>query len=207
MILTPNVVDLSHYDNVSDWAAIKTFGILGVINKATEGAGMTDKTFAIRRDSCRAAGMLYGAYHFLRPGDVQAQADHFLSVIDNDPKCLMALDHEDPKVPLSLAWKWIDYVNIKTGRMPILYSGFLIKQQIGNRIDPFWHSVRLWLSHYSANPVWPRCWEKPFLVQYTGDGLGPLPHNVPGISIPGGNGIDINSFDGSQAELAIQWAK
>ena len=44
MQFNPVIVDLSHYDNVRDWDAVKAFGILGVINKATEGPGLTDKT-------------------------------------------------------------------------------------------------------------------------------------------------------------------
>jgi len=52
-------VDLSHFDNVHDWDAVQKFGILGVINKATEGPGLVDRTYAIRRkpastESCTA---------------------------------------------------------------------------------------------------------------------------------------------------------
>jgi len=49
MEFKPVIVDLSRFDDVQDWNAVKDFGILGVINKATEGLGMIDKTFAIRR--------------------------------------------------------------------------------------------------------------------------------------------------------------
>jgi GH25 family lysozyme M1 (1,4-beta-N-acetylmuramidase) len=49
MKFNPVIVDLSHFDDVQDWDLVRSFGILGVINKATEGPGMTDKTFAIRR--------------------------------------------------------------------------------------------------------------------------------------------------------------
>jgi GH25 family lysozyme M1 (1,4-beta-N-acetylmuramidase) len=49
MKFNPVIVDLSHFDDVQDWNAVKKFGILGVINKATEGLGMIDKTFSIRR--------------------------------------------------------------------------------------------------------------------------------------------------------------
>lgn len=206
MQITPTVVDLSHYDNVTDWDAVKAFGIQGVINKATEGPGMTDKTFAIRRGPATARDILYGAYHFMRPGDVSAQVDHFLGVTNSssDDTLLLALDHEDPKVPLSNAKAFMQEVHDQIGRYPILYSGFLIKQQLGTTIDPFWAGIKLWLSHYNANPTWPKCWSSPWLWQFTGDGVGPAPHNVPGITI-GGRGIDINSYNGSS--LAQEWAK
>ncbi len=34
MNFNPVIVDLSHFDDVQDWDAVKQFGILGVINKA-----------------------------------------------------------------------------------------------------------------------------------------------------------------------------
>src|SRR5262245_6576284 len=62
MQFNPVIVDLSHHDDVQDWDAVKAFGILGVINKATEGRGLVDTTYAIRRNPAREHGMLYGAY-------------------------------------------------------------------------------------------------------------------------------------------------
>ncbi|HEU5276189.1 MAG TPA: GH25 family lysozyme [Xanthobacteraceae bacterium] len=64
MNFNPVIVDLSHFDDVEDWDAVKAFGILGVINKASEGPGMVDKTYAIRRKPALNRGILYGAYHF-----------------------------------------------------------------------------------------------------------------------------------------------
>src|SRR5215471_16945630 len=79
----PVILDLSHFDDVRDWDAAKTFGILGIINKATEGPGLIDKTYATRRTFALDYDILYGAYHLLRPGDPAAQADHFLEVALN----------------------------------------------------------------------------------------------------------------------------
>src|SRR6267143_1596160 len=121
MQFNPVIVDLSHHDNVRDWDAVKAFGILGVINKATEGRGLTDNTYAIRRNPARERGLLYGAYHFMRPGDPIAQADHFLEVALNVPhadELLLALDHEDSNVPLDNAKKWMQRVADKSQRLP-----------------------------------------------------------------------------------------
>ncbi len=206
MPINPKVVDLSHYDTIEDLAQVKAFGILGIINKATEGPGMTDKTFEQRLDPVRKAGFLYGAYHFLRPGNIAAQVDHFFQVTDPDENLLVALDHEDQRVPLDDARDWLSRAHEKIGRWPVLYSGFLIKQQLGNRKDAMLSGCRLWLAHYSSTPTWPPNWSKPWLHQYTGDGVGPGPHNVPGITIPGSDGIDINSYDGTDEQLAASWA-
>jgi Glycosyl hydrolases family 25 len=140
MEFNPVIVDLSHFDNVRDWDAVKRFGILGVINKATEGPGLTDRTYKLRREPTRQRGILYGAYHFLRRGDPIAQADHFLDVALNDEQpddLLLALDHEDRNVPLDNAKQWLKHVFEKTGCRAAFYSGFLIKEQLGNRQDDF----------------------------------------------------------------------
>ncbi len=200
-MIRPLVLDTSHFTNVTSFPRVYAAGIRGIINKATEGAANVDRTFAIRRASVKSAGLLYAAYHFMRPGDVSAQVDHFLSVAQPDADLLLALDHEDPSVPLSAAKEFMRLVRQKVGRDPILYSGFLIKQQLGDRIDPDLAKIRLWLSHYSATPSWPKTWERPWLHQFTGDGKGPQPHAIDGVA---GAGLDINSYDG--ADLAGEWS-
>jgi len=207
MEFNPVIVDLSHFDDVQDWDAVKEFGILGVINKATEGPGMIDKTYAIRRKPAVDHGLLYGAYHFLRPGDPIAQADHFLAValsVAQPDDLLLALDHEDRHVSLANAKQWLQHVFDQTGRRAVLYSGFLIKEQLGTGQDPFLAQHRLWLSHFSVHPAWPPNWVAPWIIQFTGDGQGPEPHQVPGIAIP--NGIDLNHYGGSAEQLATEWA-
>jgi lysozyme len=207
MDFNPVIVDLSHFDDVQDWDAVKGFGILGVINKATEGPGLVDKTYKIRREPARQREILYGAYHFLRPGDPIAQADHFLDValnVTQPDELLLALDHEDRSVPLDNAKQWLKHVFDKTGRRAALYSGFLIKEQLGDRSDDFLKQHRLWLSHFSSKPKWPPNWDAPWIIQFTGDGVGPGPHEVPGIEIEGG--IDLNHFGGTPEELRQQWA-
>jgi lysozyme len=210
MLIKPMVIDISHYEIVSDWAKVKQFGIAGVINKVTEGPGMIDKTFAQRRREVKDYGFLYGAYHFLRPGPPQIQVEHFLSVCQPDENLLLALDYEDPKVPLSFALEFIGRVQKLVGRYPILYSGFLIKEQLARLPATadlsFSKDVRLWLAQYGTAPNWPKLWHKPWLWQFTGDGQGPQPHAIPGITVPGGAGIDINSYDGEPSQLAEEWA-
>jgi hypothetical protein len=107
-------------------------------------------------------------------------------------------------VPLNNAKQWLAHVFEKTGRRAALYSGFLIKQQLHDRQDEFLKQHRLWLAHFSSNPKWPPNWEAPWIIQFTGDGIGPGPHHVPGIHIEGG--IDLNHFGRTPAELRAEWA-
>jgi hypothetical protein len=51
--------------------------------------------------------------------------------------------------------------------------------------------------------VTPRNWPSAWLWQFTGDGVGPKPHSVPGIV---DTGIDINHFDGDPVKLATEWS-
>lgn len=206
MDFNPVIVDISHFDDVQDWDRVKRFGILGVINKATEGPGMVDRTFAIRRKPAADHDLLYGAYHFIRPGDPVAQADHFLDVVksvDHPEDLLLALDHEDRGVPLKDAKKFLQRVMDKAGRKAILYSGFLIKEQLGDGRDAFLAKHRLWLSHFSSRPKCPKNWTAPWIIQFTGDGVGPEPHKVPGIIIAGG--IDLNHYGGTPEQLKAEW--
>ncbi len=203
MNVNPIVVDLSHYQNVRSWSAVKAAGIVGVVNKATEGLSGVDTTYAYRRPRVVDVDILYGAYHFLRPGNIQAQVDHFLGVAKPDETTLLALDHEDSRVPLTAAKEFLVEVKDRTGRSPVLYSGFLIKQQLGKHQDEELAQCRLWLAQYSSRPTWPPAWSKPWLWQFTGDGHGPLPHAIDGID---GTGLDIDSYDGTVDHLTAEWA-
>ena len=201
------VVDLSHYESVISWDKVRSARVAGVICKATEGPGLVDITFARRYKDAPAAGLLFGAYHFMRPGSVGQQVHHFLSNVPQDDKLLLALDHEDPKVPLENVFEWVRQVHEQTKRRPILYSGFLIKEQLANvqheHAAEIAKNLRLWLAEYGPRPICPPGWDKPFLWQFTGDGQGESPHAIPGIV--GGKGIDISAFDGSPAELEKAW--
>jgi len=190
--INPLVVDLSHHNDVTDFSAVKAAGIAGIIHKATEGVGFTDKLYADRRGRALGVGLLWGAYHFLRPGSTAAQVDFFLKVAAPDNATLLALDHEDERVALIDAKEFLLRVEDAVGRKPVLYSGFLIKQQLGNSIDGYLAAHRLWLAQYGPRPVTPRNWPSAWLWQFTGDGVGPKPHSIPGIV---GSGIDINSYE------------
>jgi len=202
----PRVIDISHYDKVDDdgFEQAKAFGIWGVIHKASEGPGNIDHSYEDRRLDAIDAGLLWGAYHFIRPGDVAGQVRHFLERAAPDDETLLALDYEVNKVPLTAAREFLRMVAEKVGRKPVLYSGNTIKEKLGHAKDEFFGSHRLWLAQYGPVPRIPNSWQSAWLWQYTGDGVGPTPHNVPGIHIPGG--LDISSYAGSEDQLKFEWA-
>ncbi len=204
MAINPKVIDIYHGDEVAPdgFVQARRFGILGVIHKASEGSAMVDQTYARRRSMAKDAGLLWGAYHFIRPVAVSDQVDLFLRAAQPDQDTLLALDYEVDSVSLDQARDFIAHVEAKVGRSVVLYSGNTIKEKLGNRIDPWWGARRLWLAQYGPAPRVPPTWAKAWLWQYTGDGQGPSPHQVPGIQ----GSIDINHWDGTDDELRAQWA-
>src|SRR5262245_48178183 len=188
------VLDLSHHNTVTDWNAIKAAGIVGVIHKATEGSSYVDPTYASRRTAARAAGLLWGAYHFLRPGDMVQQAEHFIDNAMVDDATLLAADHEDAGVSLDDLQTFLDEVTDNTGQDAAIYSGHVLKEQLGDDNTSL-AEHRLWLAHYSSEPSWPGAWPAPWLWQYTDH------DTCSGVS---GN-VDADSFDGSAEELQAEW--
>lgn len=203
--INPKVIDLSHYDKVlKDFSGAYGVGIRGVIHKATEGSNIVDKSYDARRFLAKQGRMLWGAYHFIRPGDPAAQVKAFLDVAQPDSETLLALDYEVSSVSLANARTFIEHLEQTSGRSVVVYSGNTIKEKLGNMLDPWWGAHRLWLAQYSRNWTVQRSWLKPWLWQYTGDGSGPEPHGVPGI-IPS-DALDISSYIGTDAELATEWS-
>jgi GH25 family lysozyme M1 (1,4-beta-N-acetylmuramidase) len=86
-------VDVSSFQGSPDYAKVKASGVTFVIAKATEGVGYTDPTYARNRAAIRDAGLIPGAYHFLRgTHDGPSQAEAFVRTAD--PHAIHALDVE-----------------------------------------------------------------------------------------------------------------
>lgn len=201
VIYQTDVVDLSQHNTVKDFRLVKNAGIKGIINKATEGSGFVDRTFASRKVAARDAGLLFGAYCFGTAAPVRAQVDLFLRTINYDDKMLICLDWEPYKsntMSLASAKEWLRLVYEETGQRPVLYSGNLVKERGAG--DPFLTQHRLWLAQYAPRPQLPRGWDKYFLWQNSGDGWGGY-GNIPGIET---KGIDCNVFGGDNIEA--EWA-
>lgn len=73
-------IDLSHWNALVDAHAVRANGITYAWCKATEGTTYIDPTFVGKVAQLRAAGIVVGAYHFMRGMDAKAQARHFKSV-------------------------------------------------------------------------------------------------------------------------------
>lgn len=74
-------IDVSAWQGNIRWDEVAKGGIRFAFIKATEGVNGSDVQFKANHDGAKAAGIPFGAYHFMRFGqDPIAQAEHFLSV-------------------------------------------------------------------------------------------------------------------------------
>lgn len=206
------VVDLNHFDSITDLDQAKAFGIKGMIHKASEGATFKDPTYADRRADAIKAGLLWGAYHFGTNAPVQDQVTNFLSTAKPTVDTLVALDFEpnattpSNTMTLDQAREFLTLVGQKLNRKPVLYSGGLIKDLLGNQVDAFFGSHRLWLAEFNKEPTLPASWTKLWLWQYAGDGQGRDPKTVPGISGNDKKQLDCDHYGGTDEQLAAEWA-
>ena len=202
------LVDLSHHNEAVDFAKMKADGIVGVIHKATQGLTYVDKTYASRRRKAVDCGLLWGAYHFGVGADGSDQAQFFLKVTKPDEQTLLVLDYEPnltgPTMALDQAREFVEHVAEATGRWPGLYSGHLIKEQLGGVTPPDRQLSKcfLWLAQYNGpKPLnIPSTFKTWTFWQYTDGVHGPEPHRVDGVGL-----CDRNKFNGSLARLRKLW--
>jgi lysozyme len=208
MEVAPVVLDISHHNDVSagGFAAMREFGVRGIIHKATQGTTYTDPMFSRRAPAAAEAGMLWGAYHFGDSSNPADQAAHFLDVSKPGKSDLVALDLEPNgarTMTTAQAVIFLDAVAQKLGRPAALYAGFYTLD--GHMTDEqarYLGQHRLWLAAYNKAPKTPKPWTSPWLWQFSGDG-----RNSNGIVVPGvSRGVDMNAFGGTIAELEATWA-
>jgi lysozyme len=196
------VIDLSHFNDVTSFPAIKSAGIVGAIHKATQGTGDVDPTYGFRRRRALDAGLWWGAYHFGVNASGIAQAQYFLSVANPSPQDLLALDFEqngDDTMTIAQAEEFVTEVFDRTGRYPGFYSDALAGSLLGDAVNQTLANCWLWRAEYGALPRVPPTWPTWTMWQYTDRGA------LPGL---GGSGqCDRDKFNGSSQGLARLWGR
>ena len=103
------LLDLSHWNTITDWGKIKE----PVILKCTESLTYLDPTFKERREILRNKGLYLGCYHFFRDVDPIKQADFFLSHGHKEGE-LLILDFEiNCSNPVEKCKQFLDRVGSK----------------------------------------------------------------------------------------------
>ncbi len=208
MALLNVIVDLSHHNTVTSFDEVHSAGILAVIHKATEGTTFVDAMYDDRKPRAKAAGLLWGAYHFGTAGDVAGQVAHFLTVANPAPGDLLVLDFEpnptEGTMTLAEAEELVTTLKAQTGRAPVLYSGrsFLI-EQLGDNTDTPLAECPLWIARYAPDVgTLPKAFARFDIWQYTDGNAGAQPHQAAGIGR-----CDRDKFNGDDENaLRAFWA-
>ena len=193
-------IDVSYYDDVTDWSAARGAGIDFAFIRVSDGTQFQDPKFASYWAGAKAAGVIRGAYQFFRPEqDPVAQADLLLQMMGplepGDIPPVIDVEVADGRSPAQVAAAvraWIAHVAAATGKTPIVYTGLYLWNDLTGGADV--KPSPLWIAQYTTAPcpdipaAWPG-WE---FWQYTDSGA------VAGVT---GSGRDLDLYDGSRDDL------
>lgn len=197
-----NILDLSHYNLITDGAALKT-NVSAIIHKATQGLTYVDPEYAGRKTLLKDA-VLWGAYHFGTAQDPIAQANHFIDVVGPNSDTLLALDFESNSdtdqgtMSVAQAEAFVTEIKRRTGVYPLLY----LRASFAPETSLVLSQCPLWISSYRDIPLLPNMANGKYVLhQYTNGTSGPAPRTTAGLNKP----CDRSRFVGTKAELALFW--
>jgi len=208
-----NGIDVSHYQEEIDWGKVRASGVRFAILKASEGTSYVDEMFEENFRGAVAAGIVPGTYHFYLPSlDPLQQAAHYLSVLQEVvgtqpclPPCMDLETAGGTRAAMNVGVRsFMEEVRKQAGRPGLMYTspGFWgtylpAPTLTQNRLKPAdveWATAYpLWLAHYTTgwpSQVYP--WAGWTFWQYSSAG------KVAGVPTR----VDLNFFNGSEAELA-----
>ncbi len=159
-------LDVSNWNGAINWSKVAGAGYSFAFGKATEGTTFTDKTYTTNRNGSESAGLVFGAYHFARPGGKSmsaavkgaiTQANHFLAVAAPQPGELPPVLDLETTGKLSkarlLTWTlaWLQQIYARTGVEPFLYtSPNFWKENLGDSTAAAEAGTELWIAHWTS---------------------------------------------------------
>jgi lysozyme len=204
------IVDIYVGDSrAPDFARIKQAGIVAFIHKATDPIHRLDpELYMQRKSAAKAAGLLWGSYHFGRSGDGVAQANAYLDFIKPDDQEFVCLDFEFPEsrpdtvMPLDEAENFVNRVRERLGKPPFLYGGNYLREQAAALNSSALASCPLWFADYRRRPApqIPTLWKTYSFWQYRGDVPSTDHEGLPTLDL-----CDRSVFNGTLEELKAAW--
>jgi WD40 repeat protein len=199
-------IDVSRWQGVIDWNAVKESGYSFAVARATVGNSYVDPLFAQNWAAIKTAGLIRGSYSVIKPEiDPKQQVALFVRTLELGPDDLPpVLDLElsgglSSEDILKSIEAWLTEFERQTGRRPIIYSASWFLRPLGlqGRHDqyPTWIADYPWwfASYGVASPSLPANWPTDWTFwQYTDKG------QVNGVISPT---IDLNWFNGSLDDL------
>lgn len=205
-------IDVSHWQGVIDWNAVKRAGKQFALIKASEGTGWVDDQYQFNRREAEAAGLKVAPYHYFRPGwNSGDQAQHFFDTVGKpQPGDLIPwLDVEDfgktaggPDIAAKDFVYQLSQTLVKMdelfGCTVGIYTGLWFWDQLPVTWSmddrPLW--VAYWYSDQKpGNPVLPQGWTQYAVHQYTSKGT------VAGIS----GAVDLDWIPGSMTDIQVPY--
>jgi lysozyme len=192
-------IDTSSWQGAIDWRAVAQAGRAFAIARVSDGLDYPDAQFAHDWPAIAAAGLVRGAYQFFRPSqDPIAQAELFLAALarsgglgaaDLPPIIdLETSDGETNEVVVARAHAWLDAIELRTGKRPMVYTAAFMSSILGSSFAAY----PLWVANYGVDcPRLPSGWSAWRLWQNGDAG------RVAGVS----GGVDVDLFDGTLDEL------
>jgi lysozyme len=194
---TVSGIDTSSWQGPIDWSAVKQSGRAFAIARVSDGLKYPDAQFATDWPAMKRAGLIRGAYQFFRASqDPIAQADALAAALgaalaDGDLPAILDLetaDGEPAGVVVARAQAWLDRVQARTGKTPIVYTAAFMSSLIGTSFARY----PLWVANYGVTcPRLPDGWTS-WRIWQSGDS-----GSVPGVS----GGVDVDLFEGTLDEL------
>ena len=148
--MTLFLVDISSYQAGINIAQVAREGFVAAACKATEGVGFRDPQFDTFIPQVQAAGMIPGAYHYLRAGDGAEQARQFLARVRDHGGpggWLIQLDCESDGYGREMAAWAAEWVRLTDNHPFLIYSAAFWWPRTGGfrgaDLTPY-----LWHAHY-----------------------------------------------------------
>jgi GH25 family lysozyme M1 (1,4-beta-N-acetylmuramidase) len=198
--------DVSVHQRHVDWDAVREAGKTFAIARVSDGLYTEDgDLFVENYQGIARAGLLRGAYQFLRPEqDATLQANLFLAALTaagglapGDLPPIVDIEVENARhtgAPVSneqvqrAVQSWLDVVGAATGTSPMVYTMAGRSASVGTGFGEH----RLWVANfYQDCPRMPAGWADLDFFQYTDLG------RLPGI----GTTVDLDVFNGTREQL------
>jgi lysozyme len=190
--------DISLWNGKVDFQKMLQAGASFVFIKASQNG--PDPRFIENRNAARAAGIPWGAYHYIDwTVDIVKQAVTFCDQLKDDPGQLPPVaDFEAPSPPSDARgklWTFLQMVEKATGKVPMIYTGFYYWVENGTTARE-WLKYPLWLAWYANEAVikTPVPWTQWTFWQYKVGGDGPNWGSS-------GLNIDMDYFNGTVSDL------
>lgn len=193
-------IDVSQWQGEVNFVAVRSANYRFAIARAASGT-KPDEKFATNWSRMKSAGLIRGVYQYFRPAlDGATQANVLLDIVEraggleaSDFPPVIDVEELGGRTPAQMmaeVRKWVDVVQRRTGRRPIIYANQHWEEEYDN---PSNLGLPLWVAKYTTQwcPQIPSAWNDWVMWQYSEKG------SVPGIQGP----VDLNRFNGTLADL------